>query len=36
VVPGEIPDGLAIDEGVGDLVIGVRVVVEHPGREGDG
>ena len=32
----EIARGLPVDEGVGDLVVGVRVVVDHPGRQGDG
>src|SRR6266480_2381155 len=36
VVPGETPGRLSVDEGAGDLVVGVRVVVEHPGRQGDG
>jgi hypothetical protein len=31
---GEVPRWLAVDKGVGDLVVGVRVVVEHPGRLG--
>ena len=31
-----LPDGLAVDEGTGDLVVGVGVVVDHPGGEGDG
>src|SRR5204863_8833649 len=35
VVAGEIPRGLAVDEGVGDLVVAVRVVVEHPRGQGD-
>ena len=35
VVTGQIPGGLALDEGAHDLVVGVRVVVGHPGREGD-
>src|SRR2546430_9481171 len=36
VVPGETPGRLSVDEGAGDLVVGVRVVVERPGRQGDG
>src|SRR5262249_16525144 len=36
VVPGEVADGLAVDERAGDLVVAVRVVVEHPGRQPDG
>ena len=36
VVPGEIARGLAVDERAGDLVVAVRVVVEHPGRQPDG
>src|SRR3954447_3173988 len=36
VVPGEIAHGLAVDEGAGDLVVAVRVVVEHPRGHGDG
>ncbi len=36
VVPGEIARGLAVEEGAGDLLVAVRVVVEHPGRQGDG
>src|SRR3954447_4141776 len=34
-VPGEVALGLALDERAGDLVVAVRVVVEHPGRERD-
>src|SRR5215203_1000625 len=30
VGPGEIARGLAVDEGAGDLLVAVRVVVEHP------
>ena len=30
-----LPDGLAVDEGAGDLVVAVGVVVEHPGRQRD-
>ena len=33
---GEIAHGLAIDKRAGDLVVAVRVVVEHPGRQPDG
>ena len=33
---GEIARGLPVDKGAGDLVVAVRVVVEHPGRQGDG
>jgi hypothetical protein len=36
VVPGEIARGLAVDKGAGDLLVAVGVVVEHPGRQGDG
>jgi hypothetical protein len=36
VVPGEIAHGLAVDERAGELVVAVRVVVEHPGRQPDG
>ena len=36
VVPGEVASRLAVDEGAGDLVVAVRVVVEQPGRQGDG
>src|SRR3712207_9174086 len=34
VVPGEIARRLPLDEGAGHLVVAVRVVVEHPGRQG--
>jgi hypothetical protein len=34
MVAGEPPGRLPVDEGAGDLV-GVGVVVEHPGRQGD-
>ena len=33
---GQIAHGLAVDERAGDLVVAVRVVVEHPGRQPDG
>src|SRR5215207_4758113 len=36
VVPGEIAHGLAVEKGAGDLVVAVRIVVEHPGRQGEG
>src|SRR5215218_8099942 len=36
VVPGEIARRLPLDEGAGHLVVAVGVVVEHPGRQGDG
>jgi hypothetical protein len=36
VVPSEIAHGLAADERAGELVVGVGVVVEHPGRQPDG
>src|SRR5215472_17316415 len=36
VVPGQVTRRLAVEEGAGDLVVAVGVVVEHPGREGDG
>src|SRR3954447_11464016 len=32
----QVPGRPAVDERAGDLVVAVRVVVEHPGREGDG
>src|SRR5918994_1918010 len=35
-LPAEIARGLPVDEGAGDLVVAVRVVVEHPGGQGDG
>jgi len=35
-VPGEPAHGLALHERAGDLVVAVRVVVEHPGRQTDG
>src|SRR6266542_1287515 len=35
VLPGQVPGRPAVDERAGDLVVAVRVVVEHPGREGD-
>ena len=35
VVPGEMARGLPVEEGTGDLVVAVGVVVEHPGRQGD-
>jgi FAD/FMN-containing dehydrogenase len=35
VVPGEIARGLPVDEGAGDLVVAVGVVVEHAGRQSD-
>ena len=31
-----LPDGLALEKGAGDLLVAVGVVVEHPGRQGDG
>src|SRR5215211_7636625 len=31
-----IAHGLAVDERAGDLVVAVRVVIEHPGRQPDG
>jgi hypothetical protein len=30
------PAGLAVEKGAGALVVAVGVVVEHPGRQGDG
>src|SRR5215213_3179053 len=36
VVPGEIARGLVVEERARDLVVAVRVVVEHPDRQGDG
>ena len=30
-----LPVGLPVDEGAGDLVVAVRVVVEQPGGQGD-
>src|SRR6266566_9990564 len=36
VVPGQTPGRLPVDEGAGDLLVGVGVVVEHPGRQRDG
>src|ERR1700728_4521535 len=36
VVPGQAAGRLPAGEGAGDLVVGVGVVVEHPGRQGDG
>src|SRR3712207_1572130 len=36
VVPGEIARRLPRGEGAGHLVVAVGVVVEHPGRQGDG
>ena len=33
---GQIAHGLAVDESAGDLVVAVRVVVEHPGCEPEG
>src|SRR5207244_12860636 len=36
VLLGQVPGRPAVDERAGDLVVAVRVVVEHPGREGDG
>jgi DNA-binding CsgD family transcriptional regulator len=36
VVAGEASGRLPVDEGAGDLVVAVGVVVEHPGRQGDG
>ena len=36
LVPGETAGGLSVEEGAGDLVVAVGVVVEHPGRQGDG
>ena len=35
VVSGQVARGLAVDEGARDLVVGVRIVVGHPGRECD-
>jgi len=35
VVPGQAARRLLVDKGAGDLVVGVGVVVEHPGRQGD-
>src|SRR5918995_5619427 len=35
-LPGEMARGLPLDEGAGDLVVAVRVVVEQPGGQGDG
>src|SRR5271166_2215055 len=35
LVPGEMARGLAVEEGAGDLVVAVGVVVDHPGRQGD-
>ena len=36
VVAREVARGLPVDEGAGDLVVAVRVVVDHPGGQGDG
>jgi hypothetical protein len=36
VVPDEVSGRLLLDEGAGDLVVAVCVVVEQPGRQGDG
>src|SRR5437763_6608011 len=36
VVAGEVARRLVVNEGVRDLVVGVRVVVDHPRRECDG
>jgi hypothetical protein len=36
VVPGEIARWLPIEEGMGDLVVAVGVVVQHPAGQGDG
>src|SRR4051812_32193386 len=36
VVAGEVARGLPVDEGAGDLLVAVGVVVEHPGGQGDG
>ena len=35
VVAGEVARGLPVDERVGDLVVGVGVVVDHPGGQSD-
>src|SRR5215211_5064563 len=35
-VPGEVARRLAVEKGTGDLLVAVGVVVEHPGRQGDG
>src|SRR3712207_2679186 len=35
-LPGETARGLAVDERARDLVVAVRVVVEHPGCQPDG
>jgi hypothetical protein len=35
VVAGEVARGLVVEEGAGDLVVAVGVVVQHPGRQGD-
>jgi hypothetical protein len=36
VLSREIARGLPVEEGARDLVVAVRVVVEHPGRQGHG
>ena len=36
VIPGQAAGGLPVQESAGDLVVAVGVVVEHPGRHGDG
>ena len=36
LVPGEVARGLLAEEGAGDLALAVGVVVEYPGRQGDG
>src|SRR4029453_5068249 len=36
VLAGEVACGRSAEEGAGDLVVAVGVVIEHPGRQGDG
>ena len=31
-----LPEGCFVDKGAGDLLVGVGVVIDHPGRQGDG
>src|ERR1700733_13872009 len=35
VIPGQATGGLLVDKRAGELVVGVGVVVKHPGRQGD-
>src|SRR5436190_23319561 len=35
VVTGEVAHRLPVDERVGDLVVSIRVVIEHPSGQGD-